>query len=352
MHQGNHNYYAHKSVCTGDFVLFINTSVEPNKYILFSRQVVATAGLGSFCQKRLTQLQRSTVKKAKRNRRGDYSCTSCFESLAMDVVKFLLPTSASTLIGLFFNIRMILGCFRKKTSPQPQKYSAVVALQFVYHVAILTMNTVEVWQGFEEKPENFCNVFKALMISVNVLQLFNIITVCLICCSPDAVADRQFFHFAVTASSTALGLLACILCVWYTCSNFLDFLYRASIAGLLFSLIAAFLLCVTTPIFPWCSQKSFVLESPQEKMFFAENKKTAIFCAIMFLCFGVPLVFYVRPDLVSDLRLTKFICLLTMNLIVGIIMPVTFSALTTELSYTETHDRNGSKGLSIVQVVA
>lgn len=338
MHQGIYNYYAHKSVCTGDFVLFINTSVEPNKYILFSRQVVATAGLNSFCQKRLTQVRRSTVKKAKRNRRGDYSCTSGFDCFAMDVVKFLLPTSASTLIGLFFNVKMILSCFRKKTSPQPQKYSAVVALQFVYHVAILTMNTVEVWQGFEEKPENFCNVFKALMISVNVLQLFNIIAVCFICCSPDAVADRQFFHFAVTASSTALGLLACILCVWFTCSNFLDFLYRASIAGLLLSILATFSLCATTLIFPWCSQKSFVPESPQEKMFFAENKKTAIFCAIMFLCFGVPLAFYVRPDLISDPRLTKFICLLTMNLIVGIIMPVTFSALTTEFSYTETHE--------------
>ena len=48
MHQGNYNYYAHKSVCTGDFVLFINTCVEANKYILFSRQVVATSGLNSF----------------------------------------------------------------------------------------------------------------------------------------------------------------------------------------------------------------------------------------------------------------------------------------------------------------
>ena len=256
----------------------------------------------------------------------------------MDVVKFLLPASASTLIGLFFNIKMILGCFRKRKSPQPHKYSAVIALQFVYHVAILTMNTVEVWQGLEEKPENFCSVFKALMISVNVLQFFNIIAVCFICCSPDVFADRQFFHFAVTASSTALGLLACILCVWFTCSNFLDFLYRASIAGLLLSVLAAFLLCATTLIFPWCSQKSFVPESPQEKMFFPENTKTAIFCAIMLLCFGVPLVFYAKPDLISDPRLTKFICLLTMNLIVGIILPVTFSALTTELSYTETHE--------------
>lgn len=338
MHQGNYNYYAHKSVCTGDFVLFINTGVEANKYILFSRQVVATSGLNSFCQKRLTQLRRPTVKKAKRNRRGDYSCTSCIDCFAMDVVKFLLPASASTLIGLFFNIKMILGCFRKRKSPQPHKYSAVIALQFVYHVAILTMNTVEVWQGLEEKPENFCSVFKALMISVNVLQFFNIIAVCFICYSPDAFADRQFFNFALTASSTALGLLACILCVWFTCSNFLDFLYRASIAGLLLSVLAAFLLCATTLIFPWCSQKSFVPESPQEKMFFPENKKTAVFCPIMLLCFGVPLVFYAKPDLISDPRLTKFICLLTMNLIVGIILPVTFSALTTELSYTETHE--------------
>lgn len=66
MHQGNYNYYAHKSVCTGDFVLFINTCVEANKYILFRRQVVATAGLNSFCQKRLTQLRRPTVKKARK----------------------------------------------------------------------------------------------------------------------------------------------------------------------------------------------------------------------------------------------------------------------------------------------
>ena len=58
----------------------------------------------------------------------------------------------------------------------------------------------------------------------------------------------------------------------------------------------------------------------------------------MLLCFGVPLVFFVTPDLISDPTLTKFICLLTMNLIVGIILPVTFSVLTTELSYTETHE--------------
>ena len=271
-------------------------------------------------------------------RRRDYSCTSYFDCFTMDVIKVLLPTSAITLIGLFFNIKMILGCCRKKTSPQPHKYSAVVAVQFVYQVAILIMNTVEVWQGLEEKPENFCNVFKALLISVNTLQLFNLIAVFLICSSPDAVANRPFFHLGVTVSSTALGLMACILFVWFACSNFLDFLYRASIAGLLLSLLAAFLLCTISLIFLWRSQKRFVLDSPQEKIVFPKKWKTAIFCAVTFLCFGLPLILCAKPDLISDLRLIKFIYLLNMNLLVGIVMPVTFSVLTTELSYTKKHE--------------
>ena len=83
----------------------------------------------------------------------------------------LLLIAALDLAGVFFSIRMLLSCFKDKPNRTLlQRYKFVVIFQFVYHVTVLAINTVEAWRGFGDQFENEespCTVISLLSISLN-----------------------------------------------------------------------------------------------------------------------------------------------------------------------------------------
>ena len=262
----------------------------------------------------------------------------------MTVIVLLLSILFLDLMGFFFNIRMLLSCFTNREKPEKranlQKYRVVTIFQFIYQVTTLTMNTIDAFGGLDAQPEESCSVFKAMMVSVNVLSFFNLTATAVIYFRP-LVQDTnsQLFSGSLVASvGLALGVIVSLILAWLGCSSYSELLFRASIAGLLTCVVAAFLLCIV-----WlCSrldrnhptQKDFA-KITQLRMCLKENKKTNVLIMVMFLCLAVTFSFYADPNLNgTKLILAEFICLLSMNFFVGIALPVYFKDLI-ESSYIQ-----------------
>ena len=81
--------------------------------------------------------------------------------------------------GVFFNIRMVVNCFKKTTKyPSLQKAKALIICQFVCQVTILATITVEAWRGINFQPEaKFCCIVRMLSIFANILMGLNLIAI-------------------------------------------------------------------------------------------------------------------------------------------------------------------------------
>ena len=112
-------------------------------------------------------------------------------------------TTVVAFIGVFLNIKMLLNCFKNQTKTKP-----LIISQFVYQVAILALNTVEVWT--DEDTESY-RLFRHLMSTfLSTLLQFNWVAILL----------SKYFHqnpllsFLLALVSLVLGLLNCVLTWW------------------------------------------------------------------------------------------------------------------------------------------
>ena len=119
----------------------------------------------------------------------------------MIYLQFLTPVVA--FIGVFLNIKMLLNCFKNQTKTKP-----LIISQFVYQVAILALNTVEVWT--DEDTESY-RLFRHLMSTfLSTVLPFNWLAILL----------SKYFHqnpllsFLLALVSLVLGLLNCVLAWW------------------------------------------------------------------------------------------------------------------------------------------
>lgn len=115
-------------------------------------------------------------------------------SFTMIYLQFL--TTVVALIGVFLNIKMLLNCFKNQTKTKP-----LIISQFVYQVAILALNTVEVWT--DEDAESY-RLFRHLMSTfLSTVLAFNWVAILL----------SKYFHqnpllpFLLALVSLVLGLL-------------------------------------------------------------------------------------------------------------------------------------------------
>ena len=109
-------------------------------------------------------------------------------------------TTVVAFIGVFLNIKMLLNCFKNQTKTKP-----LIISQFVYQVAILALNTVEVWT--DEDTESY-RLFRHLMSTfLSTVLPFNWVAILL----------SKYFHqnpllsFLLALVSLVLGLLNCVL---------------------------------------------------------------------------------------------------------------------------------------------
>ena len=112
-------------------------------------------------------------------------------------------TTVVAFIGVFLNIKMLLNCFKNQTKTKP-----LIISQFVYQVAILALNTVEVWT--DEDTESY-RLFRHLMSTfLSTVLPFNWLAILL----------SKYFHqnpllsFLLALVSLVLGLLNCVLAWW------------------------------------------------------------------------------------------------------------------------------------------
>ena len=112
-------------------------------------------------------------------------------------------TTVVAFIGVFLNIKMLINCFKNQTKTKP-----LIISQFVYQVAILALNTLEVWT--DEDTESY-RLFRHLMSTfLSTVLAFNWVAILL----------SKFFHqdpllsFMLALVSLVLGLLSSVLAWW------------------------------------------------------------------------------------------------------------------------------------------
>ena len=76
----------------------------------------------------------------------------------MSPVLYLLSIVGLDILGLFFNIRMLLGCLRKEN----RYLTPWVTCQFVFQVTILVAVTVDAWNKHVDENYEYCCLLKEL----------------------------------------------------------------------------------------------------------------------------------------------------------------------------------------------
>ena len=124
-----------------------------------------------------------------------------FASVTMIYLQFL--TTVVAFIGVFLNIKMLINCFKNQTKTKP-----LIISQFVYQVAIIALNTLEVWT--DEDTESY-RLFRHLMSTfLSTVLAFNWVAILL----------SKYFHqnpllsFLLALVSLVLGLLNSVLAWW------------------------------------------------------------------------------------------------------------------------------------------
>ena len=131
----------------------------------------------------------------------------------------LLLISALDLAAIFFNVRMLLICFKYKAKHKfLQKFRVLAIFQCACQVTILVSETIGWWKGFDVKPNESCDVFRVLSLSVMFFQACNL-TAIMTAYHGHPVAHENGELFANLRMSAALivGFVGSAVIWWYNC---------------------------------------------------------------------------------------------------------------------------------------
>ena len=132
--------------------------------------------------------------------------------------------SALALVGIFFNIRMLIfGCIKIKTNHSTlRKLRPFVVLQFICQVTILVITTIHaVWRGlrYVQLAESYMYVFNTLVISMLILLACNVMAIYIVLISspdhPIAGKRRQFLSMLLAPATLLLGVTIAAVLRWY-----------------------------------------------------------------------------------------------------------------------------------------
>lgn len=147
----------------------------------------------------------------------------------------LLVLSVMDIAAVYFNVRMLIICFKDKTKYKFLESCRVLAIcQGACHVIILVADTAEWWNGFTILPSKTCSFFRVLSLSVMFYQT----------CNLTAMMTVYNEHRTQDASSKvrmyaalSMGGVGSSMIAWHNCF--------AQAPTSLFALKAAFVLVVT-----------------------------------------------------------------------------------------------------------
>ena len=127
----------------------------------------------------------------------------------------LLSIVVLDLAAVYFNVRMVLSCFKDKTKYKfLQRGRILVICQFACNVTIIVTDARESWTGFNIEPSESCDVFRVLFLSVMFFQVCNLTAILI-----------HFEHYVAygtqrelsSAVALTFGLLGSGMIWWYNC---------------------------------------------------------------------------------------------------------------------------------------
>lgn len=134
-------------------------------------------------------------------------------------VSFLLLISVLDLAAVFFNGRMLLGCFKDKTKYKfIQKCWILASLQAACQVAIIIADVAEWWNGFRVQLTESCNVLRILSLSMMFFQTCNLTAIITVYYEhPVGHEERKSFSCLSMYVVLYLGFIGSSIFSWHCC---------------------------------------------------------------------------------------------------------------------------------------
>lgn len=236
--------------------------------------------------------------------------------------------TALGLVGFFFNLRMLLSCFKNKTKYTfLQNIWPVVICQTVYHVTVLVMNTVDAWTRLDVQREDYCSVVYVLVSTVMTFFVGGNLMVILAMESHNNSVDQSreslptctLFKTAVLA----LGFTVAVILRCYICFHQQLTFYVMNIGVIVVVTIVVLLLVACGSSMSSLDLDRITAKLPMPKTSWLirckKNKGIVLFVALFLMCTGLAVT-----QLFSTQAFQAFSYLLIMNAVVGIALPVIF----------------------------
>ena len=255
--------------------------------------------------------------------------------MAMSWIAVVL--AAIDLAGIFFNVWMLLRCFRSDTKCAfAHTYKPMLICQFIYQVSMLVVNTIEACYVVDGLHEESYPVFIVLATCVHILLVSNLTAL--------MVATTLHSGYQTCELSPKLLLLAPV-CMQFVCLSL--WIYRCLFHELDSQMIVINVFLVALLLSLLVSlNKSTQLDQGTKKHkapflwdTLKEHKKASLVITGLIMCCGT----LVGQETLSSPEEfdKKIICLLSMNFLVGICLPIAFNCLLESICKEENENENG-----------
>lgn len=199
---------------------------------------------------------------------------------------FLPLISATDLAAVYFNIRMLLSCFKDRTKrPSLQKLRPFVICQCFYQVTILATNTLKVWGALGvDHGEPFC-VLRMLETAMKMLLYCNLIAISVVIVPEDK--DRQFRPMLLVFAALCLVFIGSTAIWRHSCW------LREVLPQKAMILILAFLLLLLLLLYAKITQLDLIdteLQTSSPCDILRENKTFILATFWLILCCGLILL--------------------------------------------------------------
>lgn len=255
-------------------------------------------------------------------------CDSKFHIMAL---VYLVLTGLINLAGVFFNIRMLLNCFKNQVKfIFLQKCRPLIICQFVYETTFLATSSVEAWRELDVQTEESCCVLRVLSMSANIFLAFNLAALWISQADqPLMYKNRQLSPLLLMAVAQCFGCVNSALAWWGSSLNG-QFSDSQLVIIFILNFVSVFLLyllvarknCTTKPehINASATGATSLLWNGCK-----EHKETISFIAFLIMSFA--LVITLSDSLLTESERSKFFKVFNLfklfqNFVVGIALPV------------------------------
>lgn len=234
------------------------------------------------------------------------------------------------LVGVFFNLRMLLSCLRNKTKYTfLQNIWPVVIWQTVYHATVITMNTVDAWMSPKLQRVEYCSVIYALVSTLMTFFVGGNLMAILAMESRNSLGSvdqsrEPFSTFTLFRTALlALGFTIAVILRFYICFHQHLAFYVMNISVIVVVTMIVLLLVAYGSSVPSLDLDRITPNRPMLRTSLLtrckKNKGNVLFVTLFLMCTGL-----VVTQLFSTQAFQAFSYMLIVNAVVGIALPVAF----------------------------